>query len=79
MKYIFTRLNNFEKASALSLKAGLVVVIFFCALLLSYIYKAESIADLLLYKDCIPSLVLSVIIVFGGAFAFDVLLKENKQ
>ena len=31
------------------------------------------------YEECIPSLVLSVFIVFGGAFAFDVVLKENKK
>lgn len=78
MKYIFKRLQGLEHAAALSLRIGLVVVIFFSALLLSYICKTDSIAEHLIFKDAIPSLVLSVFIVFGGAIAFDVVLKENK-
>ena len=78
MKYIFKKLQGLEPGAALSLKIGLVTVVFFSALLLSYICKTDSIAELMIFKDAIPSLDLSVFIVFGGAVAFDAVLNENK-
>ena len=78
MKNIFKRFENMERKAYMSIRIGLSAVIICSLVLLVYIDKSNSYKQLEMLKSSIPSLVMSALIVIGGGFAFDALLKERK-
>ncbi len=75
MKYIFEKINALHPIARFTLSAGLVTVLMFCFVLLSYVCRADSLLFCLELVECIPALAVSVPIVFGGAVAIDAVLK----
>ncbi len=78
MKHIFKRFEKMEKKAYMSIRIGLSFIIICSLVLLVYIDKSNSYKELEMFKSAIPSLVMSSLIVMGGGFAFDSVLKERK-
>lgn len=79
MKNLFKKFEKMDKKAYMSIRIGLSFVIICSLILLVYIDKSDSYKELETFKSAIPSLVMSSLIVMGGGFAFDALLKERKQ
>lgn len=75
MKYIFKKINTLHPIARFALSAGLVTILFFCFVLLSYVCRTDSLLFCLELVECIPALAVSVPIVFGGTIALDAVLK----
>ena len=79
MKHILNRFETMERAAFFSLKAGLVAVAGGSAAFLAYVCRAQSLTECMMLEKSLPALFLSVLIVFGGGFALDGVLKEQKE
>lgn len=79
MKKITERILKMERKAFCLLKYGLFSVAVISAVVFFHALKAASVMEYMILKEAIPALVMSFIIVVGGAFAFDILLKESEE
>ncbi|PWM67478.1 MAG: hypothetical protein DBX61_05575 [Clostridiales bacterium] len=79
MKNIFARFDKMEKYACIWIKAGLAFTALCSAALFGYACKTQSILECMVLEKAIPSVIMSALIVVGGGFAMDALLKENKN
>lgn len=79
MRRFLKKFERMEKPAYFSLKLGMFAVNVVSIILFSYILKADSFSEYYMLGKTIPSVVMSVFIVIGGAFALDVLIKEKRD
>lgn len=79
MKYLLLKIEKMSKIAYISLRLGLFAVTLFCVVLIVYILYADGFKECVRLMDTIPSIAVSVPIVFGGAALLDSAVKEKEK
>ena len=79
MRFLLKKIEAMHKKAYASLHIGLGTVTLLCIVFLVYIINADGFKECARLMDTIPSIAVSVTIVFGGSALLDSAVKETEK